>query len=102
MSDWTFLSNHAYVLVCVASDPQMRLREIADRVGITERAAHRIVVELEASGYLTRSRVGARNAYQVHVDRPLRHPLERDRAIGDVLRAIMAEPAAAPAPSSAA
>src|SRR5688500_7831056 len=73
---WTFLTNHARVVVCIASDPEMRLREVAARVGITERAVQRIVADLEEAGYLTRSRDGRRNRYQIHANRPLRHELE--------------------------
>ena len=66
----------------------MRLRSIAGCVGITERAAHRIVCELEAEGYLTRRREGRRNAYEVHLERPLRHELERSATAGDLLAAV--------------
>ena len=76
------------MLLCVSRDPEMRLREIADCVGITERAAHRIVCELEAEGYLTRTREGRRNVYQVHPDLPLRHELEQDATAGDLIDAI--------------
>lgn len=88
MSDWTFLTNHAHVLACVAKDPEMRLRAIADCVGITERAAHRIVCELESAGYLTRDRVGSHNAYEVHPQMPLRHPMDADVTVGDLLAAL--------------
>ena len=96
MADWTFLTNHARVLACVAQQPGVRLREIAACAGITERAAHRIVCELETDGYLTRHRVGARNFYEVHPDRPLRHRMEAGLGIGDLLRLLLArdEPAA--------
>ena len=85
MPDWTFLTNHAHVLMCIARDPGARLRDVADVVGITERAAQRIVAELEEGGYLTRTRDGRRNRYEVHPDVPLRHPLDRDHAIGEIL-----------------
>lgn len=78
---WTFLTNHAHVLVCLVRDPSMRLRDLAAAVGITERAVHRIVVELESTGYISRDRDGRRNHYEVHLDRPLRHPLEAGRTI---------------------
>ena len=68
----------------------MRLRDIADCVGITERAAHRIVCELETEGYLTRRREGRRNVYEVHRERPLRHGLERSASAGDLLNAVTA------------
>ena len=87
------MSNHAHVLVCLAAEPGMRLRDIAARVGITERAASSIVADLEAGGYLTRTRVGRNNHYQLHLARPLRHPLERHRKIGDVI-ALLANPPA--------
>ncbi len=90
MPDWTFLTNHAHVLLCVARDPEARLRDVAEAVGITERAAQRIVAELAEAGYLERSREGRRNRYRVHPELPLRHPLERDHAIGDILRVLEA------------
>ena len=86
MSEWTFLTNHARVLACVAQQPGIRLRDIAECAGITERAAHRIVCELDADGYLTRHRIGARNFYELHPDRPLRHPAEEGLAVGELLR----------------
>jgi hypothetical protein len=69
-------------------EPDMRLRDIADCVGITERAAHRIVCELETEGYLTRERVGRRNVYEVHKDLPLRHELERHASVDDLYAAV--------------
>jgi DNA-binding IclR family transcriptional regulator len=89
MSDWTFLSNHALALLCIAREPGMRIRDIADCVGITERAAHRIVCELEKAGYLSRHRIGRRNFYEIHADAPLRHRLEREHDAADVLRAFL-------------
>jgi DNA-binding IclR family transcriptional regulator len=85
---WSFLTNHAQVLVCVARDPQMRLREIGDAVGITERAVHRIVVELEAAGYLTRTRNGRRNRYEVALGLPLPDRLARNRKVDELLRVL--------------
>lgn len=82
---WTFLTNHAHVLVCIADEPDMRGRDIADAVGITERAAQAIVADLVAEGYVTRTREGRRNRYQVNPDAPLRHPLEADHTIGELL-----------------
>jgi predicted transcriptional regulator of viral defense system len=70
-SSWTFLTNHAQVLFCVLQDPTVRLRDVADAVGITERAAQSIVADLVAEGYLSRTRVGRRNQYRVHTDLPL-------------------------------
>jgi DNA-binding Lrp family transcriptional regulator len=89
---WTFLTNHALVLLCVAGDPRMRLREIAACVGITERAAFRIVTDLEAEGYLTRHKEGARNRYEVHSEVPLRHPNNRDLAVGEILSVLLNTP----------
>jgi hypothetical protein len=83
--NWTFLSNHGQVLLCIAHDPAVRLREIGDQVGITERAAHRIVGELVDAGYLVRNRNGRRNSYKITTDRTLPDPLARDRSIGDLL-----------------
>ncbi len=86
---WTFLSNHAHVLLCVAKEPAVRLRDVADRVGITERAVQRIVADLEEGGYLSRSRQGRRNHYEVHPDRPLRHAVEAHREVGVLLELIL-------------
>ena len=94
MATWTFLTNHAHVLFCVARDPVIRLREGATEVGITERAAQRIVAELVDAGYLTRSREGRRNRYQVHDELPLRHPLEQGHDIGALLTLLRPETAA--------
>ena len=85
---WTFLTNHAQVLLCIARNPKTRMREIADQVGITERAAQRIVGDLVDEGYVTRRRVGRRNEYEVNPDSPLRHPLSRGHDIGEVLAAL--------------
>ena len=89
MADWTFLTNHAHALLCIAREPGIRLRDIAECVGITERAAHRIVSELEVEGYLTRHRVGRRNFYEVHPEGSLRHPLEAGQNVGDLLRVLV-------------
>lgn len=86
MERWTFLTNHAHVLLCIAADPGMRLRDVAEEVDITERAAQRIVADLVDAGYLTRTRIGRRNQYQIHPELPLRHPVEQARAVGDLLR----------------
>src|SRR5689334_22331144 len=86
---WDFLTNHAHVLVCVARDPGMRLRDIAAAVGITERAAHRILSELVEGGYVLREREGRRNHYQVVPDLPLRHPLVQGREVGDLLKVLL-------------
>ncbi len=86
---WTFLTNHAHVLVCIAADPEVRLRDVAARVGITERAAGAIVRDLEEAGYLTRDKVGRRNRYEIHSDRPFRHPIERDHQVDELLALIL-------------
>jgi MarR family len=85
MAEWKFLSNHAQVLLCIAQDPDVRLRDIAASVGITERATHRIVDELVEGGYVSRKREGRRNHYKVKSHLPLRDPLLRDRKLADVL-----------------
>lgn len=85
---WTFLTNHAHVLLCIANDPGIRLRDVAERVGITERAAQRIVRDLVEAGYLTRRRVGRRNLYDIHGELPLRHPVERAHQVSELLRLI--------------
>ena len=85
MAGWTFLTNHAHVLLCIARDPEIRLVDVARHVGVTERAAQRIVADLVEAGYLSRSRDGRRNRYEVHADRPLRHPLHRSHEIGELL-----------------
>ena len=95
MAQWTFLTNHAHVLLCVAENPNVRLRDVAAQVGITERAAQRIVTELEDAGYLEREREGRRNIYRLNTGMPLRHPLDRSHRIGELLAAF-ANPEAAP------
>jgi len=85
---WTFLTNHGHVLVCIAQNPDVRISEIADLVGIGERAAQGIVTDLVEGGYVTRTRVGRRNHYAVEPSKPLRHPLERDHQVGELLRAV--------------
>ncbi len=82
---WSFLTNHAQVLLCIAQDPGVRLRDIGETVGITERAAFRIVSELVDGGYVSRERTGRRNRYAIATDLPLPDPLARDRRIGDLL-----------------
>jgi DeoR/GlpR family transcriptional regulator of sugar metabolism len=78
------------VLACIAADPSMRLRDVAVAVGITERTAAQIVNELEQAGYLTKTRDGRRNQYEVHEDLPLRHPQHRHRTVGDLIRFLRA------------
>ncbi len=94
---WDFLTNHAHVLLCVADDPGIRLRDIATAVGITERAAHRIVSELVEEGYVLRERQGRRNRYQVVAGRPMRHPLVQEREVGDLLEVLIGSTTGEPA-----
>ena len=82
---WTYLTNHTHVLICLAQDSEMRLRDVAEKVGITERAVQRIVAELEEAGALTRVRDGRRNHYEVHSDAQLRHPIEAHRTIRELI-----------------
>ena len=92
MSDYQFLTNHAQVLLCVAHDPGIRLRDIAETVGITERSAHRIVSELVDDGYVARERIGRRNVYKVEPELPLIHALNQEteqRRIGDLLEVLL-------------
>jgi hypothetical protein len=86
---WTFLSNHAHVLICLAKDPHMRLRDVAARVGITERGVQKIVQDLEDAGALTRSREGRHNTYTIHPGLPLRHPVESHRTVAHLLGAVL-------------
>lgn len=88
---WTFLTNHAHVLLCVGRDASARIRDIASAVGITERAVQRILVELEEGGYLTHEREGRRNVYRVKPSLPLRHPLERHKKIAMLLSIVSSE-----------
>jgi hypothetical protein len=88
---WKFLTNHAQVLVCIAHDPGVLLREISERVGITERAAHRIVAELADAGYITREREGRRNKYTIPTGPPLPDRLVRRKNVGDLLAVLVSE-----------
>lgn len=85
---WTFLTNHSHVLICIAREPEVLLRDVATQVGITERAVQRIVGDLEEAGYLTRVRTGRRNHYQLNPGLPLRHPIEAHRTVGVLLELI--------------
>jgi predicted DNA-binding transcriptional regulator len=82
---WGFLTNHALVLICISHDAGIRLRDISDQIGITERAVHRIVAELAAAGYITRERVGRRNTYTIDPRSPVPDPLVRRQSIGELL-----------------
>ncbi len=85
---WDFLTNHAHVLVCIAHDSGIRVRDIAAAVGITERAAHKIVSDLVAAGYVLKEREGRRNRYTVKPELPLRHPLVENRQVGELLEVL--------------
>ncbi|MDY7103745.1 MAG: MarR family transcriptional regulator [Actinomycetota bacterium] len=87
-TDWTFLTNHGHVLLAVAADPDIRLRDIAQRVGVTERTAMGIVTDLERAGYVQRQKIGRRNHYALCPDQPLRHPLEQHHTIERLLSAL--------------
>ena len=84
-SSWTFLTNHAHVLLCLAKNPSKRMRDIALKVGITERAVHHIIVGLEADGYLEHVRDGRRNVYKVFPSMHLRHTIEKHRKVNDLI-----------------
>lgn len=86
---WTFLSNHAHVLLLIAKEPEIRLRDVATQVGITERAVQRIVTDLEAGRYIERERIGRRNRYKVHRELPLRHPIEAHRKISSLISLVV-------------
>lgn len=83
---WTFLTNHAHVLICLSRDPDLRLRDLADAVGITERAVHRIISELSAEGYVVITKEGRRNHYQVIKHMPMRHPVEAGASVADLVQ----------------
>lgn len=85
---WTFLTNHGHVLVHLARNPDARIRDLAEAVGITERAAQRILTDLVDAGYVSRHREGRRNRYSLHTDQPLRHPVERSHEVGELLDAL--------------
>ena len=85
VANWTFLTNHARVLLCIAHDPGARLRDIAASAGITERSAYGIVTDLAAAGYMVKHKDGRRNRYQIQAHLPLPEPTRRERTVGDVL-----------------
>ncbi len=90
---WTFLTSHAQVLLCVAHDPDARLRDIAAQVGITERAAQRIIADLIESGYVEREHIGRRNRYTVKPSAEMRHQLQSGLEVGDLLELLQRYPA---------
>jgi DNA-binding IclR family transcriptional regulator len=83
-----FLTNHAHVLLCIAREPDARIRDLATKIGITERAVQRILSDLEEAGYLHKTRTGRRNTYQIEANRPLRHPLNQHRMLSSLLTLI--------------
>ena len=101
MDQWAFLTNHAQVLICIAADPRVRLRDVAARVGITERAAQRIVADLVAGGYVTRRRVGRRNEYELHGELPFRHAIRRPNDVGALMRLLAGDGSGANGAASA-
>ena len=86
--NWTFLTNHAHVLLCIAKNPRLTLRELASNVGITERAVHMIVTDLLDAGFVEVERVGRCNVYHTHPEKSLRHPLESDHLVSELLQLI--------------
>lgn len=95
MTHWTFLTNHAHVLLCVAEVPDVRVREIAETVGVTERAAQRILTELEEAGYISKTRDGRRNRYAINPDVRMRHPMDQEHHIGELVDLLSKPPARA-------
>ena len=89
MADWSFLTTHARVLVCIAHDPGARLRDIAATLGITERRAHGIITDLAEAGYVVKQKDGRRNRYQVQAHLPLPEPGTREPAVGEVLAVLL-------------
>lgn len=87
--NWTFLSNYAHVLICLADNPDARLRDVADRVGVTERTAFRLVGELEEAGVIKRAREGRRNHYVVNTEAHLRHAIEEHCTVGELLETVL-------------
>ncbi len=86
---WTFLSNHAHVLICLAREGDIRLRDVAALIGITERAVIKILADLEEEGLIRRFREGRRNHYELNLDQPLRHPIEQHRNVGELVDLII-------------
>ncbi len=99
METWTFLTNYGHVLLCIAADPETRLKDVADRVGITERSTQRIVADLIEEGYLKLAKVGRRNRYEIRLDLPLRHPIERANEVGVLLK-LLGRKTSLPKPST--
>lgn len=89
---WRFVTNHTQVLLCISRDPEVRLRDVAETVGITERAAQRIVADLVEAGFVTRERVGRRNRYGINDGLKMRHPSQEDHDVGELLRLLRLPP----------
>ncbi len=87
--EWTFFSNYAHVLVCLAENPGVRLRDVAERVGITERSAQRLITHLDDAGILTRVKHGRRNSYYIDTSAHLRHPIEERCTVGELLKLVL-------------
>lgn len=91
VSEWTFLTNHAIALICLTREPDLTLRQIGDRVGLTERAAHRIVSDLVDQGYVTRTREGRRNRYGIEPDARIEDPILGEHRVGELLALLAAD-----------
>lgn len=88
LTKWTFLTNHAHVFLCLAKAPEMLMKDLADKTGITERAVQRIIAELAKEGYIEIERTGRRNKYIIHGEKHLKHPSESHRQVADLLQLI--------------
>lgn len=88
VTGWTFLTNHAQVMLCIARNSRIAAREIAAEIGITERAVQRILNDLEQGGYISRARDGRKNVYEIHAERPMRHPAQEGRTVRDLLELV--------------
>jgi hypothetical protein len=95
-TSWTFLTNHARVLLCIAHDPGVRLRDIAARIDITERSAYGIVTDLARAGYIVKQKDGRRNRYQIQEHLPLPEPTSRERTVGEILALLAGDDSAPP------
>lgn len=88
-SHWTFLTNHAHILLCLTKNPNLRTKDLAELVGITERAVQRIIAELTEDGCIDRKRVGRSNTYTIHTEHHLKHPIEAHRTIADLIALLL-------------
>lgn len=95
-NSWHFLTNHAQVLLCIQNNPDARMRDIAETVGVTERAAQRITNDLVEAGYLARERIGRRNRYRINRKARMRHPAQREHPIGELLGLLSSEEGSSP------